>query len=255
MKSKIKNLINLKSIVISVIAIVAIATLAALNIKGVTKNYTNNTLNYQFSYNSTWHISTDLSRKFDEQSFLLGLYIKAGCNVSDFINDESSGLKNFQACVKKSPKFKESESTYSEFKKNWNIENTQYLILTKLSKEEESKLAISVFPALINQQWPQGSFVMIRPLEYKLDFPQEDPNNSSGLSRTFVNMKDLKGYATDIRGTKIASKDLSVSVPYATEKSVYSGAKIQSMIFSTTASKDSRDEKVFYGILKSFSLL
>ncbi len=229
--------------------------IVSINFIGVTKTYVNSLLNYQFSYNSKLHISNDLSKKFDKQSFLLGLYIKAGCNVSDFIKDESSGSEKFDECIKKNPKFKESESLYSEYKNNWKVENSQYLILTKLSRSEEDRLPISIFPAVINQQWPQGSFIMIRPLEYKLDFPQEDPANSTGLSRTFYMIKNLKGYSTDLRGTTIASKDISVSVPYSTDKTVYSGAKIQSMIFSTTAAKNSAEEKRFYEVLQSFKLL
>ena len=254
MKDKIKKFINIKFIgaVCAVLAIVAIVVF--LSFRETTKPYTNSALNYKFSYSSAWHVSSDLSSKFDKQSFLLGLYIKAGCTISDFVNDQSGGAENFQGCLKKNPKFKDSESIYSEYKKNWNVNSSQYVILTKLSKAEEDKLPVSVFPAVINQQWPQGSFVVIRPLEYKLDFQQEDPNNSSGLSRTFFNMKDLKGYVTDLRATSIPSKDISVSVPYATDKTVYSGPKIQSLIFSTTVSKKSRDENRFYDILKTFTL-
>jgi len=255
MKDKIKKYINLKTISVTVGVVIIVILIIFINFKGVTKTYVSNSLNYQFSYNSRLHISTDLSKKFDKQSFLLGLYIKAGCSVSDFVKDESSGSEKFEECIKKNPKFKESESLYSEYKNNWSVEKSQYIILTKLSKGEEDKLPISVFPAVINQQWPQGSFIMIRPLEFKLDFPQEDPANSTGLSRTFYKIKDLTGFSTDLRGTTIVSKDISVSVPYSTEKTVYSGAKIQSLVFSTTAEKKSKEEKGFYEVLQSFKLL
>ena len=72
MKDKIKKYINLKTISVTVGVVIIVILIIFINFKGVTKTYVSNSLNYQFSYNSRLHISTDLSKKFDKQSFLLG---------------------------------------------------------------------------------------------------------------------------------------------------------------------------------------
>lgn len=252
MKIKIKHLVN--PVNIAVCALIIIVVIVLFVMKGRQENYTNNTVGYSLSYNSGWHISEGLSKKFDDQSFLLGLYIKAGCTMSNFVTDGSS-QPNSQDCLKKSKNYKELEPLYVDYVKNWNINNSQYIIFTKLSDSDEKNLPISPFQSVINQQWPKGSFVVIHPFEYKLDFAVEDPQNSSGLSRTFYPIDaNIKGYSTDLRGTSIVSKDLVVALPYTADKLVYSGAKIQSVVFSTTAEKGSKDEKFFFNTLNSFKL-
>lgn len=252
MKIKIKRLIN--PISISVVVLIIIITLTLLILQGKKENYTNNLLGYSISYNASWRVSELLSKKVDSQYFLLSLYLKAGCTMSNFVNDESDKTKS-QDCLKKSKNYKDLEPLYNEYLKNWNINNSQYVILTKVSKFSEEKLPISPFQSSINQQWPKGSFIIIHPLEFKLDFPQEDPSNSSGLSRTFYKVGDLRAYVTDIRDTNIESKDVTASIPYNTDKTVYSGQQIQSMVFSSTVEKKSGDDKSFFKVLKSFRLI
>jgi hypothetical protein len=222
--------------------------------------YRNKFLGYQISYQSPWIVSEDLSRKFDNQAFTLSLYEKAGCDPSSFADatsiDFAAANQKLQDCLKASPIYSDIESSYAKYLKNWNIENSQYVILTRLPLADQNNLSINISPAVIDSQWPQGSFILIRPFDSKLSFDAESTSSKSGLLRTFYMLPigNIKGYSTDLRGTILQSKNLTIAIPKDLDQQIYMGGKMQSILFSTTATKNSQDEKDFYTIMQSVNL-
>lgn len=220
------------------------------------KVYGNSNLGYEISVQPAWHISEEMSKKFDTFIFTSNLYKSAGCDLSVFAEmggDVAVVNQKLQDCLKKSPKLPEINSLYEDFNKSWNAKNAQTIILTRLTSEEEAKVNKEV--ASINANWPQGSFIRITPFDFKGDFATEKASSETGLKRSFYFIgNDIKSYFTDLRDTKITNGGISLSVPIFSEKQLFTGERIQSINFFSTAAKNSQDEKDFFAIVQSFNL-
>ncbi|MDO8728318.1 MAG: hypothetical protein Q7K26_00335 [bacterium] len=270
MKNSQKGFVGLAIIIIVALVLIGGGTYVYLN-KGSSKpenipvvNQTNSTLKvyrnsnlgYEISVQPNWHISEEMSKKFDTFIFTSNLYKSVGCDLETFAEmggDATVVNQKLQDCLKKSPKLSEINSLYENFNKSWNVGNAQTIILTRLTSEEESKINKEIVS--INTNWPQGSFIRVAPFDFKGDFATEISSSKAGLKRSFYFIGNDKTYLTDMRDTKISDGGISLSLPISSEKQLYTGEKIQSINFFSTVTKDSQDEKDFFVMVQSLKLI
>ncbi len=220
-------------------------------------DYKNSLLGYELTVPLGWHVSEGMSKRLDADLFMLNSYASIGCDTNMFIekyNDEKIALQKLQECLKKSPDLMKSDSKYKDFEKNWTIENSQNIYITKLSLTEQQRLSL-VDLQLPQSNLPKGSFVLIRPADVVLSFEKATTSTNGKSKRDFYYLGDkTKTYLTDFRNSKVLN-DLFISIPISSKLSMlYNGGKIQSLTIISTADINSQEEKDFFKIMDSLKL-
>ena len=220
--------------------------------KDLVETYKNTALGYEISYKKPWRIAEGASKKVDESTFLSQIRANVGCmDLGGSLPVDPSVISEIQNCLEKSGQLKKINDLHNEYLKKWSIENSQTILLTRLSPEEEKQhLRGSLVPAELT---PQGSFVFVFPGTTKVDFLAESVTKN-GFKKSFYSIKNIgRVYFHDFRKAPLSWG--FVGIPYPLSKTIYGGSGIQNINIGTTASIESQDEKDFFSIVDSFHFL
>src|ERR1035437_5601477 len=219
--------------------------------------YHNDLLKYSIVIPSGWHVSDNLSMKIDGLMFYNQLAVTAGCSIQDLIKDVSTIPKNggdayinqkLQDCIQNSPDFAKMKLRNQEFLNNWRRENAQNVYITRLTTEEEVKLATSdvAFSWVLS---PKSGLMAVRASNSSASFSDVQYKRDGFVESMYSLSDGMKGFLTDTREAKypeISDTGISLSVPITSQSKSYLGGTIKSLDILTTAAKDAQDEKVFF---------
>lgn len=228
------------------------------NNSSLSTTYKNSLLGYELTVQPGWHISEVMSKKLDTNLFMMNSYSSMGCDTNKFLDqydDEKVALQKLQDCLKNSPELMKIESKYKDFEKNWTLEKSQNIFITKLSSSDEQNFTLADL-ATAQSSLPKGSFILIRPFDSDMSF-KEATSTRSGTKKSFYSLGDnTKSYLTDWRSTKLSSNGLILSVPINLEiNMLYAGGKIKSLTVVSTVDVGTQEEKDFFNTLNSFKLI
>ncbi len=124
--------------------------------------YTNTKFKYQINIPAGWRVSEFMSKKYEEWLFLnekeLADYYCGSKGVTEEGGDTFSLDQN---CVKTNSRLADNIAQNKKHMKEWSIEESQVVFITKLSPQEEQKFAIDE-SAIGSYNLPPGSVIDIR---------------------------------------------------------------------------------------------
>lgn len=221
----------------------------------------NNLLNYVIQYPSPWRISDYLSKKYTIFNYNSYLLSEIGCDevLSSFPTDEKDLEKDIE-CLKNHPKYNEFNIKLNSFSENWSRENSNIIILTSWSEEEEqifisqvSKGDRSISDIDFDKEISK-KVIQIYPSFSDGSFKEEKIGEASKIKRRFIYLQDnIKAYETDSKNLNEALPGaLLVFVPHPIETKNFVG-NTKGLIFKLVGG-DKKSEENFYKILYSLKL-
>jgi hypothetical protein len=156
--------------------------------------YTNTKFNYQITVPKGWRVSELVSKKMEEFIFSednLEFYYCGSKGVSPEGGDTHSIDKD---CVKNNPDLSRNILQNQKYLNEWNIENAQYVFITRLSQQEESKFLVDEY-FLDNYNLPVGSVMTIHA------FNSSNSNEIKPLSLTTAILSNEKTSVGEIINT------------------------------------------------------
>lgn len=227
--------------------------------------FRNKLLNYEIQYEKPWRISNALSRKNSEVNYLSYIMSEMGCdesimNFSDN-GDESQKLMDKDiGCIKNNPKYNEYMNQISNFTKNWSIENSDVVIFTNWTQEEENHFLSQISKDektlwdVIDGENIADRIISIYPNFGDMTFSEEKSTTTerNGKKITIENKilslaNNKKAYLFNNNGS------LLISIPRALKTGTFVG-ETTGLIFRAKLDDNKNNEKAFYNMLYSLKL-
>ncbi len=209
--------------------------------------FKNNNLGYELQYEKPWRLSNVLSKKYAVLRYAGAQLVKIDC-APDFLEEENPT----EDCFKNHPLKDEMEKELDEFIANWDSSDSDIIIFTDWSDEEEALFIKQVNDGV--KSWSDLDFdkeitsriVMIYPSDGILSFKEEKP----GMKEFVYLQQNVKAYKHDLRDMSMA---MLVHVPHVKTVDIgFDKMEMKSLIFKANVKKGSVSESLFYKMLDSY---
>jgi hypothetical protein len=255
------------TLVIVIIAVIGIAIYLILSHPKINLNnnvptetkYSNSLLSYELTLKNPWRVAVNLSKYDAILKKTDALDTEADCAM---VVDSSKPISasDLQNCLIKSPRFNELNKEFNDFQNNFTIENSEVVILTDLTEQEEANFIADIKSNKKTiMDFPSAHAIQIYPIDFDLCPQKIYPNTNSTLKISDISLNNgVKACQLDYRamtvpktGT-ILDSGLIIAVPRVFNFKIIGGDVAHGLVFKVITYLGSPLEKTFYDILNSF---